>query len=117
MNDNEKAATFIGWREGQLGGLCRFDDSNRVCQLGTKHCYFDHSKYPEPAPDMSDPRNYMKALDSQMSELVRDYEGWHCDLTKLWRDEEGTVVVKRWHKTAGEAVISALAALYDAEHK
>jgi hypothetical protein len=78
-----------------------------------------------PAPDMSDPRNYMKALEIQTGRmyLISIYEGG-CDEGDPW-----VVEFKPWQgaldrypakgistKSLGEAAMKALAALYDAEH-
>lgn len=108
LNENEKAATYIGWKPGQPSD-CRFDDSDRYCRNGTEHCYIDHAIATKAAPDMSRPDNYMRALDREMCELSRDYDGWQLDLARL----KAPAI---WYSTAGEAIIKALAALYDAEH-
>jgi hypothetical protein len=83
MTDNEKAATFIGWRP----------------------CVWIANS----APDMSDPRNYMKAL-----EAIEASDGGMWDRTS----------VRRWYFIRssngkggmGKTAVQALAALYDAEH-
>jgi hypothetical protein len=101
MTDNEKAATFIGWREGVR---CT---AERV--WGTDACCDGHSaggKKPHdiPAPDMSDPRNYMKALHELPVwfrwEVTRD----DCMVTT----DKGQYIEP--------TPVAALAALYDAEH-
>ena len=125
MTDNEKASTFIGWREGQKCKVtdvaCRhfdqpwFDadseESKRWLKEGGTHPPFaDHDV---PAPDMADARNWSKALDSEMCELIRDYEGWRCHLARLRGTASEGVP---WHPTAGAAIIAALAQLYDHLH-
>lgn len=94
MTENEKAATFIGW---------------------LPHITAGHREPPcdcTAAPDMSDPRNYMKALIA----TAKDY---YVEIVP--NDEvDGRVWVKIYRggepKIEGDQPIKALAALYDAEH-
>lgn len=107
MTDNEKAAHFIGWKP--------FEDMV-VCRCTEERDYHPVEKVAIPAPDMSDPRNYMKALEA-------DLEGWRANidtpegLRGIWLGRQGGV----WAYGAGldfaAAVVKALAALYDAERK
>ena len=85
MTDNEKAATFIGWREGQP---CSHREQIDGSQWGNgiQQCFLCHCRLPidrcfhtDPAPPMADPRNYMKALESFESqpystEILGPYE-------------------------------------------
>jgi hypothetical protein len=121
MTDNEKAATFIGWREGTMCKAPKKPVDDR--EFGDVWCpscneVFGCGDHDVVCPDMSDPRNYMKALTDDKSfaslALTRDWhnEGWRCELhINNW-----TPAIQRDRKTAGEAVVAALAALYDAEH-
>lgn len=120
MTDNEKAATFIGWKPGQRCGGC----DARMMDHGFENIDAETGEpfgraHTIDAPDMSDPRNYMKALEG-LSE-----RGW------LWfvaNHADGKIQMKIWkpahHPTADQAaqlkparevVVVALAALYDAE--
>ena len=101
MTNNEKSATFIGWKPYEQdfvhGAIWRDEDGIR-------------------APDMSKPENYMRALVEQIVSLEHDYEGWHCSLARLMPEDSKVPVIPDWHETAGQAVISAFARLYDAEN-
>jgi len=84
MTDNEKAATFIGWAPNEHDDI--------------------------PAPDMTDPRNYMKAL-AKVAERR---------LVRLTVNSETSGVI--WTKISigveidEKSPVAALAALYDVEH-
>jgi len=100
MTDNEKAATFIGWKP-QIGTIV----------TGATGPYVQQWEYA--APDMADPRNYMKALEGLAPQYI-----WHLGryiqggrYCRILMDEKHPfqTIEKR-------TVIEALAALYDAEH-
>lgn len=110
MTDNEKAATFIGW-------------SPYTCDDG--HCDFCGSRafphHPAQAPDMSDPRNYMKALENLGRDLSIAYRhesgivqltSWFCDIAY---QSSAFNEINAIGKSPSEAVTKALAALYDTE--
>ena len=85
MTENEKAATFVGW------GL--WTDSL--------------------PPDMTDPRNYMKALEGLPTSLrwtigTSPRDGLYC---RIWEVTFGKTVA------AGRTVAIALAALWDVEER
>ena len=111
MTDNEKAATFVGWRP-------------------------DAQHYGAP-PDMSEPNNYMRAFaslaaDSKYVQLTNyRAEGspiWgHITITDQMPKREGIrqppdpripLLPVAWasKRTMGEAAVNALAALYEVEH-
>jgi hypothetical protein len=89
MTDNEKAATFIGWKP----------NARIATNMG---------EMPLAAPDMSDPNNYMKALDK----LVVKYGA--IQLT-LIRHAIGIATPGFTHHVVKNEWPEALAALYDAE--
>ncbi len=93
MTDNEKAATFIGWKwhAHRRDGGCIRQDFSVGCDL----------------PDMSDPRNYMKALVS----CAKLEPTLYCHLG-AW-----SVDINLWRQTPAEAIVAFLAALYDADAK
>ena len=106
MTANERAATFIGWEPFREVSECRCRERPNFHPL---------VKVPVKCPNMALSANYMKALENEICELTHDLEGWHLYLEKL-EVPEGFIPVVCWHKTAGEAVIAALAQLYDAQH-
>ena len=112
MTDNEKASTFIEWRDGQTQCMyhrpCLYDPP---CTGARK---FE-------APDMADPRNYMKALETVarlghkiVAESALDRSGgWQVTIEKpekwsWWECSKDNLA---------KAAIKTLAALYDAEHQ
>lgn len=108
LTPNEKAATYIGWPDyAQLENL---DDGWQPCK----------------APDMSEPANYMKALESIPLGSCRyedpSFEFSYENDQHLWEFrifENGEVTRLRMQtksRTLGGAIVAALAALYDAEH-
>lgn len=118
LSDNEKAATFIGWKP-TLG-------PSTVCFCGhtahhhgalkpsacNKCCCNKYDKANKPAPDLSDPRNYMKALEG----LGRRTIWWEL----YWDDATSQVALLITahfiYQRIENSVVRALAALYDAEH-
>jgi hypothetical protein len=123
MTDHEKAATFIGWVQEQTYGALGFKYA-KWCTL--------------PAPDMSKPENYMWALETlRQRGFTYSLGGDSVALMKL-RAERGSkdvrvYTVALWPSIDGsmdlnsevhgdssnsiaEAVIKALAALYNTEH-
>ena len=111
MTDNEKAATYIGWRP------------NQPCKCGLRNPMtgdqYDHYK---DAPDMTKPENYMAAVrrkaveDDLEFEFCRDgdtttgKDAWYCHVSNL-----GSVIVEgKDENDLSLAILKALAALYDA---
>jgi hypothetical protein len=85
MTENEKAATFIGWKRGD----------------------FRYETWPWDAPDMSRPENYMRAV-GKLLEVGRTV----CFTPKygvIIHDDHGLNLAE------GKDCRAALAALYDAE--
>jgi hypothetical protein len=98
MTENDKAATFIGWKPGQR--------CERWYTLQSGSWCYDHKTkdaHDLPAPDMSDPRNYMKALEA-------------CDDWQLAKENQMIWVERGDCRKYGITPRKALAALYDAEH-
>lgn len=111
MTPNEKAATFIGW--------------DPVWRIPPEdHRLYGRDGEPmqrrDPMPDMTDPRNYMKALEAVVAlgftvELYGELEPpafpWGCAI-------KHPTVVTALHdaETPAEAVVVALSQVYDAEH-
>ena len=105
LENNEKAAIFIGW---------------------IPHAY-DHvhwiwrDKFGSGAHDMGKPQNYMRALEAVCLRLSVDVafgheaQGHYCDIG----DDNGTAqpCYTGYGANWGEAAVNALAALYDAEHQ
>lgn len=117
MTDNEKASTFIGW---SLDMKCAAD-----CRLGS-HLYgyesiHDGDHLPPnliPAPDMSRPENYMRALDNLTADGWLWYISNHADKsvqTGIWRPDQHAVKLSP-RTDVWRSVVGTLAALYDAEH-
>ena len=100
MTDNEKAATFIGWTDGEF--TCIYHEP---CPSDCR----ERKRKPLGAPDMSKPENYMRALNALPVELTwmiyRDAEGDHE--TRIDRFKP-TVII-------GRTPLEALAALYDTQ--
>ena len=123
MTDNEKAATFIGWKfcgSGDLEYESQRTAACRVCgargPIGTLHR----------APDMTIPNRYMKALEGLAHRIMRLWPALECAETLKFQcwiydrwDEESEDCITLAHtygESFGEAAIKALAALYDAEN-
>lgn len=130
MTDNEKAATFIGWREGQP---CSHREQIDGSQWGNgiQQCFLCHCRLPidrcfhtDPAPPMADPRNYMKALEiagRKFEWFQIQYQGGDSYWVTIggYLDYDGSPYDYKSMadgKSTAEAVIATLAALYDAEH-
>jgi hypothetical protein len=128
MTNNEKAATFIGWEpnsenQAEIGTLCQ-GHAGQVVETGTalgamrvrcKHGQIWAHIVESDAPDMARPDNYMKALQAiagRMQELEL-----HCrDNGREWGLSLNDCDPISYHATVGDAVLAALAALYDVEH-
>jgi len=117
MTENEKAATFIGWKP---------DDCHCALKPGA-HGHF--------CPDMSRPENYMRALET---DAIRNRGDWriqyltaraelpaHFSCYINYQTRYSRQRYKSNHyvcdaqgrgATVGQAIIAALAALYDQEH-
>ncbi len=115
MTDNEKAATFIGWKPGErcnTEGIAWLDCPHKQFKYhydggDTLGVCVEIEPHDIPAPDMTDPGNYMKALEKidplkWKWNLARDY----CIID----DWEGNLEFE------GRTPVEALAALYDVEH-
>jgi hypothetical protein len=118
MTDNEKAATFIGWKRLQHcedttwtledeGGRCDECGYLVVGPIGAGNRFHDRI-----APNMSKPENYMKALEGlrypqsfDLFSLVNNR--FRCALNRAVIGDGDTV---------GLAVTEALARRFDAEH-
>lgn len=127
MTDNEKAATFIGWKPDQT---CVYPTEHRrddfywdylgEVQLAfCRHCRlpFEHRT----APDMRKPENYMKALVEVAAQghlVVLTNKAWerHWAITISWHESASeTATIERDGGSPSDVVIKALAAVYDAE--
>lgn len=107
MTENEKAATYIGWKPKTWCGECEIIGKNKHADLKAK---FNLGHY-VPAPDMSLPNNYMKALEGLPPEW-----GWTVN-----RGPRGNFTVRIWDVMYGKgescrSAVEALAALWDAEN-
>ena len=120
LTNNEKAATFIGWKSPRL---CRGTKRDRICgthQRGDEHHIAGTNLF---APDMRKPGNYMRALealpDNRWPDMcLHENRHWRCSIWNQWNNDIGSHAIY-WGgdgETCGEAVVKALAALYDAEH-
>lgn len=124
MNANAKAATFTGWKPDVR---CLREDW--VLFDGCPECGFfgDLGPHNRALPDMSDPRNYMKALNELVARgLYIDFclylavSGPYARIT-VW-PKEGKVSdtyppLAEAREKIAECPIVLLAALYDAEHQ
>jgi len=110
MTDNEKAATFVGWRPN---APCT-DHPSITRVVATEHCTLSAMMVHDVlAPDMSKPENYMRALESLNNyEMSRDERLGCAVAIPDFGHAEG-----RTFTTMAEAAVAALAALYAAEHK
>lgn len=125
MTENEKAATFIGWKsEDRCNDFLVQYASDPIWKCRSGH------EFPKPrgrwkggnthehsisAPDMSRPENYMQALDAiEGYTLVRDEAGYSCALYDGKRRLKYEPPICN-RPTLAQAVTEALAALYDAE--
>ena len=98
MTDNEKAATFIGWEEGQEETNDSIITPEKQAELKAKFNIY----LPADAPDMVDPRNWAKALGYALT--LDDWVELHPNIYEA-------LVHRDWL-----AIVKMLAALYDAEH-
>jgi hypothetical protein len=108
MTDNEKAATYTDWKPFSQAPWGEWAD--------------EHGNV---ARDMSDPRNYMKALEAVQA---RTHHGpiemtVECDRDKGWKPVKFRWLVKLYKVLEDEhsvhdwlEPVEALAALHDAEH-
>lgn len=143
MTDNEKAATFIGWKPDakcHIGlATCShidqpwFDpeteDSKRWLKVGGEHPPF--AEHSISAPDMADPRNYMKAFAAISARglyvyihIYKAVGGPHYTgvwIKPEWKEADGEdgpdAIGRAMNADAGVAAIEALAAFYDAESR
>lgn len=119
MTENQKAATFIGWGHCAAGS---WDwDKARLTFTCLLCGRVDPDGKHAPEPDMSKPENYMRAVES----VVQANRFWSVILDVSTHEcifEEDAMPIKRPVKDIrceghdmGDAVVKALAALYDAE--
>lgn len=88
MTNNEKAATFVGWKIS-----CLTHGNFPNCK---PHCI---DRVHSVAPDMADPHNYMRALES-CDRWYKDYKGeWEAKIDNLCG--------------VGQTPVEVLADLYD----
>jgi len=123
MTDNEKAATFIGWEPDAVDRICEVCGA-RKSQVEQKwqdgHIFGNGGTLS--APDMSDPRNYMKALEAinaaghWFPEIMTNGIGWLFRFGRMHAEIVPIINIAKSHKEHGQAATLALAALYDAEH-
>ena len=105
MTENEKASTFIGWKPKTWCKKCEMIDANKHAELAAK---FKVGHY-VPAPDMTLPNNYMKALEA-MDRWAASNTGRKRPTSSSWYVERDGIEIDR------PTPVAALAALYDAEH-
>jgi hypothetical protein len=137
MTDNEKAATFIGWKPNEKCNLTlvtcmHFDqpwfdreseESKRWVKEGGQYPPF--AEHPIPAPDMTDPRNYMKAWHGYSAKFPyrRIVVETNTGIKPTWRfkvwieDTIGQGMLTNCYPVddIGVGIVKAIAALYDAE--
>lgn len=109
MTDNEKAATFIGWKPFAQSSWGEWADERGNV-----------------APDMGDPRNYMKAWHSFYPNrpyqriIVETNTGiWPTWRFKVWIEStmgDGRLTNCYPVDEIGRGIVKALAALYNTEH-
>ena len=103
MTENEKAATWLGWKPTDFACWVHADDE----KCDDPSC---EGRWKKPALDMSDPRNYMKALESFGPEylwfVAREY-------TRIVRTAKVFAIPAGYE---GPTPRAALAALWDAEN-
>lgn len=100
MTDNEKAATFIGWKPNTL---CYLSDNDGFCVIHNTMLQFGVGHILA-APNITDPRNYMKALEN-IAQTHPHFDDFEAAFVRTIINRDGSEMV------------TALAALYDAEHK
>jgi hypothetical protein len=92
MTDNEKAATFVGW---SLAATCG-DGKNADCN----HDFWHTREMQNPAPDMSDPKQFWKALEAraaQISPMVDSGAAWDHLLDAIYislRAKDNAAIVR-----------------------
>ncbi len=105
LTDNEKCATFIGWKRGDGNGH----------RVGVYWCHTCNRYTPDTiahlnaAPDMSKPENYMRAI----AALVAKYGAIQLTLVK---NGVSLSTPGREHEVMCDTWTETLAALYQAEH-
>jgi hypothetical protein len=136
MTDDEKAATFIGWTPEQCQPEAPYDvwfradsGSGSMRELVQGPCPHGHFRpHPIPAPDMSKPQNYMRALEvvAQREDLTCDVAfgvgvaGWwvalgdDCGVGAFKIGVDGRLA--GMGRTLSDAAVAVLAALYEADH-
>jgi hypothetical protein len=136
LNDNERAATFIGWKPGPcdlsrmlvaeiFGGVeyrcstCAWVKQVPVHKNSTLVAYGpDFYQHNNTAPDMSKPENYMGALEAtgRAYQFKREMAASYAMMGLFYACTIPDYDINAfWYKTGGEAAIAALAALYDAQ--
>lgn len=118
LSDNEKAATFIGWRVcsgvwEEWRGMDRyFKCTGCSAESSGDGVGRQHGKPDFRASDMSDPRNYMKALEA----VVPNFSIRRTSANARWIVQWGDDKSQHYGQTMALAVMQALAALYDTEN-
>ena len=120
LTENERAATFIGWRPDLQADVCEL--CGAVSSDVPERFRFEHNfrlNTAVAAPDLTDPRNYMKALES--------LDGFILGIQQKTKFVQKVGILKdnyplqisseRPDRTLGDLVISFLSEIYDAEHK
>jgi hypothetical protein len=124
MTDNEKAATFIGWQVRDHKYVGSEGGGGTLFRVPTCDACGEYRTYHDKAPDMTDPRNYMKALATAASDVpfvwicVDPNGGGSCHIEAMAQDIKFLKApdIMAEGDNLGEQVVKALAALYDAEH-
>jgi hypothetical protein len=130
MTDNEKAATFIGWKDADsnicLGyGIRHPDEPHYRCPCGWSANEYGLHGMSEArgglkasTPDMIKPENYMRALEAVAARedaIVETSLAPHREVE--FRLPNGVWIIGgNKGDSIAQAAINALAALYDAEH-
>ena len=142
MTANDKAATYLGWNPNRCDGMCKgWWDGSWVCDLcgqdghgwstpanGPDHSHLRIEHKPAKAPDMSKPENYMRALETLNSgdipgPSIEGGEGtWEVTfyLGHTIENSDGSLsarLIRVEESTFSDAIVKALAALWDAEHE
>jgi len=116
LTDNEKAASYIGWKRERCcivyskaaRRVFASAASTSFCECGAPYS----EVHDIPAPAMRQPENYMRALlaASQHRRIEIVLLGMGCTVT-IFRDPRNQYIAAQ-----GETPVAALAALYDTEH-
>jgi len=122
VTDNEKAATFIGWKFCDGKPIWQNNPTLRFKCSKCERTEPDAIDLHRPAPNMSKPENYMRALQAVFEAgWCPCIEGDHHHGGSTWKVFFGHALRDATESVLdlniSEGVRRALAALYDAEHK